>query len=109
MERRISYRAQVDVPIYAFIDGFRHECRAVDLSSAGMVFERSRGLLARDLPGLSPFEIHLPEARPVRARGRCVWGRDRLQAIRFVLIEDADRLTIAEHLDRRMRLREPLH
>lgn len=108
MERRISSRAQVDVPVYAFIDGFRHECRGVDLSATGMVFQRSRGLVAREISGINPFEIHLA-GQSIRARARCVWGSERLQAVRFVLMHDVDRLTIAEHLDRLVRLHEPLH
>jgi hypothetical protein len=118
MERRISSRAQVDLPICALVDGFRHACRAVDLSTTGMVFERSRGLFARELPGLAPFEIYLDGARdsrrsggarPIRVRGRSVWTRDRLSAVRFVVMNDVDRLTIAEQLDRMVRLKEALH
>ncbi|MFT3773660.1 MAG: PilZ domain-containing protein [Minicystis sp.] len=109
MERRISSRAQVDVPICALVDGFRHACRAVDLSPTGMVVERPRALLSRDLPQVSPFELYLGEGRPIRARARPVWSRDRLVAVRFVWMNDADRLTIAELLDRKVRLHEPLH
>lgn len=109
MERRIASRAQVDVPICALVDGFRHDCRAIDLSPMGMVFERSRGLLERNLGQVSPFEIHLPGSRPIRARARPVWGKDRLLAVKFVVIHDADRLTLAEMLDRKVRLGEPLH
>lgn len=109
MERRISLRAQVDVPICALVDGFRHACRAVDLSPAGMVFEQTRALAARHLAQVAPFEIHLPGGRPIRARGRRVWGDGRLLAVKFVVMNDADRLTLAELLDRKVRLREPLH
>lgn len=109
MERRISLRAQVDVPVCALVDGFRHECRAFDLSPTGMVFERSRALAGRHLAQASPFEIYLPGSRPIRARARPVWGRDRTLAVKFVMMNDADRLTIAELLDRKVRLHEPLH
>jgi hypothetical protein len=109
MERRISSRAQVDVPICALVDGYRHACRAVELSPTGMVVERSRALEARALHQVSPFELYLGSGRPVRARARPVWSRERLLAVRFVWINDADRLTIAELLDRKARLREPLH
>jgi hypothetical protein len=108
MERRISCRAQVDVPVCALVDGFRHECRAVDLSPLGMVFERTRTLASREMPGLNPFEITLGGAQ-IKTRARSVWSRARLLAVRFVVMNDADRLTIAELLDRKMRLREPLH
>jgi hypothetical protein len=109
MERRISLRAQVDVPICALVDGFRHECRAFDLSPLGMVFERSRGLVGRDIAQVSPFEIYLPGVRPIRARARPVWGKQRVTAVKFVVINDADRLSLAEMLDKKARLHEPLH
>lgn len=109
MERRISLRAQVDVPICALVDGFRHECRAIDLSPLGMVFERSRALAARHLTQAAPFEIYLPGARPIRARGRPVWDRDRVMAVKFVMMHDVDRLVLAEMLDKKARLREALH
>jgi hypothetical protein len=109
MERRISMRAQVDVPICALVDGFRHECRAFDLSPLGMVFERTRSLVGRHVGQTAPYEIYLPGARPIRARGRPVWGKQRLLAVKFVVINDADRLTLAEVLDQKLRLRQPLH
>ena len=109
MEPRISLRARVDVPICALVDGFRHECRAFDLSPLGMVFERTRALTGRHLGQVAPYEIHLPGARPIRARARPVWGKQRVLAVKFVLINDADRLTLAELLDHEVRLRQVLH
>ena len=81
----------------------------VDLSAGGMVFQRSRGLCSREIAELNPFEIHLDTGQVIRARGRSVWNRERLQAVRFVLMHDVDRLRIAEHLDRLVRLHQPLH
>ena len=46
---RVVAKACGDVPICALVDGFRHECRAVDLSPTGMVLERTRALAAREL------------------------------------------------------------
>ncbi|MFO0760926.1 MAG: PilZ domain-containing protein [Byssovorax sp.] len=109
MERRISSRAQVDLPVAALIDGFRHECRAVDLSPGGMVFLRSRGLRARELSQINPFEIHLDIGRIIPARARSVWCKDGFQAVRFVWMHDVDRLEIAEHLDRVARRSGLLH
>ncbi len=110
MERRISSRAQVDVPICALVDGFRHACRASELSPTGMVFERSRAARrSRQMAQAAPFEIYLPGSKPIRARARPVWASERIQAVKFVVISDADRLTLAELLDRKVRLREPLH
>lgn len=109
MERRIGSRAQVDVPVSAFVDGFQHPCRAVDLSVSGMLVERSRILAARLPSQMNAFELKLAGAGPIRVRARTVWSEQRLQAVRFVVMNDVDRLTIAEHLDRMVRLREPLH
>ena len=110
MERRQGARGQVDFHVSALLDGHRHRCRAVDLSATGMVIERTPALAARTLPGVTPFELQLVEgARPIRLRARPVWDRDRLVALRFVAMSDADRLTIAEHLDQKQKRFEPLH
>jgi hypothetical protein len=111
MERRISSRrARVDMPVFAIVDGFRHACRAVDLSSTGMVIERTKRLASRELVSMSAYELWLAgEAGPIQARARNVWTQGHLTALRFVVMNDVDRLNIAEHLDRLQRLREPLH
>ncbi len=109
MERRFSSRAQVDVPVTAYVDGARHACQVVDLSASGMVFQRNRSLASRELPDVNRFELFLGPNRPIRARARSVWSRGGLQAVSFVLIHDADRLVIAEHLDRLSRLHQMLH
>jgi hypothetical protein len=108
MERRGSRRAQVDLPAVAFVDGYRHRCRAIDLGPLGMVVERPRIFAARELPLSTPFEIELG-VRPIRARARPVWTRDRLVAVRFLDMRDVDRLTLAELLDDKRRRGEPLH
>ena len=109
MDRRHAARAQVDFPVSALLDGHRHRCRAIDLSPTGMVVLRSPSLARRSLPALVPFELELGAGRPIRLRARPIWDRDSLLALRFVVMSDADRLTIAEHLDRRVQLQEPLH
>jgi hypothetical protein len=109
MERRFGPRAQIDFPLVAIVDGFRHRCRAVDLSVTGLVFERAKSLGERELSQVTAFELSLGTGRPIRLRGRPVWNRDRLQAIKFVSMNDADRLTIAEHLDRKVVLGDPMH
>lgn len=109
MERRLGSRAQVDLPVNVLVDGFRHRCRAVDLSANGMVFEPSRVLSQRSIGLLNAFELMMLGQKPIRARARSVWSRDGLYAVRFVTMHDVDRLVIAEHLDRIARLREQLH
>ncbi|MDC3952563.1 PilZ domain-containing protein [Polyangium jinanense] len=109
MERRIGPRAQCDYPLVAIVDGHRHACRAVDLSVSGLVFERPRALVDRELSMTTAFELDVGAGRPIRLRGRPIWSKDRLQAIRFVSMNDADRLTLAEQLDRKKILGDPLH
>jgi hypothetical protein len=109
MERRISPRALVDYPLTAIVDGHRHHCRAIDLSVNGLVFQRSKSLMERELSQVTAFELSLGGGRPIRVRARPVWSQERLQAIRFVSINDADRLTIAEHLDHKVILGDPVH
>jgi len=109
MERRIGPRAICDYPLVAIVDGHRHACRAVDLSVSGLVFERPKGLRGRELSQVTAFELDVGHGRPIRLRGRPVWSSDHLQAIRFVSMNDADRLTLAEQLDRKTILRDPLH
>jgi hypothetical protein len=109
MERRSNLsRARVDLPAFAFVDGHRHACRAVDLSPRGMVVARPHALRERQLEGLGAYELLLG-ARPIRARTRAVWSNGDLLAVRFVSVNDVDRLNIAEHIDRLRRLREELH
>ncbi|WP_437294740.1 PilZ domain-containing protein [Sorangium sp. So ce426] len=109
MDRRQGARAQVDFPVSALVDGHRHRCRAIDLSPTGMVVERAPALAGRALPAVTPFELDLGVGRPIRLRARPVWDRDNLLAVRFVVMSDADRLTIAEHLDQRAHRHQPLH
>lgn len=99
----------VDVPAWCFVDGFRHPCRTVDLSATGMVVERPRSLWDRDPPQLAPYELHLAGRRPIRVRARFVRGDARVVAVRFVVMHDADRLTIAEHADHLARTPGLLH
>ncbi len=99
----------VDVPTWCLLDGFRHACRAVDLSATGMLVERPRTLAERDPPQLGAYELHLDASRPIRVRGRTVRSEGRILAVRFVVVHDVDRLTIAEHADTLSRARVVLH
>ena len=110
MERRISARVEVDLPVFALVDGFLHGCRAVDLSSTGMVVERSACLAKREPPQVTTLELDLRDGRrPIRVRARTVWSRGRFCAVRFVRMHDVDRLTLAEQFDRAVWRRQTLH
>jgi hypothetical protein len=47
--------------------------------------------------------------RPMRALARPVWTTGSQQALRFVRISDADRLSLAEHIDLLARRGVPLN
>ena len=109
MERRTGSRAQVDLPVGAFVDGFRHTCRAVEISPRGMLVQRGKRLVGRGLRGVCRMDLHLEAGREIHLRGRTVWSDGPLQAVRFVVMDDVDRLDIAEHLDALARQARPLH
>ncbi|MEZ4295172.1 MAG: PilZ domain-containing protein [Polyangiaceae bacterium] len=109
MERRTAARMMVDVPAWCLLDGHRHACRAVDLSSTGMLVLRSRSLAQREPPGIGAYELHLAGKRPIRVRARAVRSEGPLVAVRFVVMSDVDRLNIAEHADELARRRVSLH
>lgn len=89
----------VDLPAWLLLDGHRHACRTVDLSTTGMVVQRGKGLAERDAVQLGAYEISLGTRRPIRVRARTVRVDGPLVAVRFVVVHDVDRLTIAEHAD----------
>jgi len=99
MERRTAARIQVDLPAWCLLDGFRHACRTVELSTTGMVVQRTRMLSEREPGQIGAYEIVLGDQRPIRVRARTVRSDGRLLAVRFVVVHDVDRLTIAEHAD----------
>jgi hypothetical protein len=109
MERRNAARIMVDLPAFSLLDGFRHSCRAVDLSSTGMVVQRTRALADREPREIGAYELFLGETRPIRVRARTVRADGLLLAVRFVVVHDVDRLTIAEHADAVARTRGALH
>lgn len=99
----------MDLPAYCLLDGHRHAVRTVDLSATGMVVQRSRTLAEREPHEIGAYEIHLDARRPIRVRARTVRSEGALLAVRFVVVHDVDRLTIAEHADRLSKGRGSIH
>lgn len=99
----------MDLPAFCLLDGFRHEVRTVDLSTTGMVVQRSKTLAEREPHHLGAYELFLDEERPIRVRARTVRSEGLLLAVRFVVVHDVDRLTIAEHTDRAAKSRRSIH
>lgn len=99
--RGIGLRARTRFPVLVCEGATVAHCRAVELSVSGIVVDRGRELSARELKSHFKLELALPEQRyPVRVLARVarhVAGTS--YAFKFVLISDADRLTLMEHVD----------
>ena len=79
-------------------------CRAVELSSTGVVIQRGRELSEREQKALFKLDLFLPyQSRPVRVLAKVARPLGQTSyAMRFVLVADVDRLTLMEHLDREL-------
>lgn len=100
MTRRLGLRGRTDFPVLARAGALATSYRGVELSATGIVLDRGRELAARDEALTYELELRLPErVRPIRALARRVWSRGSLVALKFVRLGDADRLSLAEHLD----------
>ena len=108
MHRRCSVRAQTDVPVSVYANGSVFACRAVDLSTQGVVIERVPGLDHHDARPFYWMKFGLGDDG-VLALARPAWKKGRSQAFRFIEISDADRLTLAEEMDRASRSCLSLH
>ncbi|HEV8248052.1 MAG TPA: hypothetical protein VGP93_19895 [Polyangiaceae bacterium] len=98
MRSRIGLRARTDFRVIASSGKRNTRCRGIEISSSGIVIDR--GVSPADVPFYQWLELHLPERlRPLRALARSVWSAGTQQALKFVRISDADRLSLAEHLD----------
>jgi hypothetical protein len=110
MERRFGLRGQVDLLAIQHLDGFGHECRVIDISARGLVVQRTKVLAER--PSRLMYRLELPVGegeRRIRALARPVWEQGLLQAMRYVAVDEVDRLEIAEMLDRLGRQGAVLH
>lgn len=99
--RGIGLRARTSFPVLVCEGATTTHCRALELSPSGIVIDRGRELSERELRSHFKLELALPEQRyPVRVLARVarhVQGTS--YAFKFVLISDADRLTLMEHVD----------
>ena len=76
------------------------QCRGIELSPSGILLDRGRHSAARSTSLFVHLEVVLPEqSRTIRVVARPVWRRGSQQALKFIRISDADRLSLAEHLD----------
>ncbi len=108
MRGRVGLRARTDFRVIAKSGSRRAHCRGIEVSSSGIIIDRGRN--APDVPFYQWLELYLPERlRPLRALARSVWNEGTQQALKFVRISDADRLSLAEHLDLQSRRGAPMH
>lgn len=101
--RRIGLRGNTNFPVAAYDGKAVTHCRAVEISSTGIVLDRGRQLGPDDQQALLRLQLFLPgRAAPIRALARPVRQFGTSQALKFIAISDVDRLTLTEHLDRRL-------
>jgi hypothetical protein len=94
--------------VVAIDGGLRSQFRGIEISPTGMVVDRGRR--RRAVPLVQWLELYLPERlKPLRLLARPVWTEGAQQALTFVRISDADRLSLAEHLDLQRRRGLPLN
>ena len=108
--RQIGLRGHTNFAVILHNGDLVAHCRAVDVSSTGIVIDRGHALVADEEEGVFRLELYLPDASaPVRALARVARNLGTEQALRFVAISDADRLTITEHIDRQWSRGATLH
>jgi hypothetical protein len=102
MRGRTGLRVRTDFDVVAWLGGMKSHCRAIDLSTSGVLVDRGRQVRPADERLMVDLELLLPEsAEALHAVGRSVWSQGTMQAFCFVGLDDVDRLTLAEHIDRR--------
>ncbi len=100
MERRVGLRGRTDFGVIAHDGIVAARCRGIEISPTGIIVDRGREIALAQQSLLQKLELRLPERiQAIRAWARPVWVRGSQQAYRFVRMSDADRLTVAEHLD----------
>jgi hypothetical protein len=100
MDRRVGLRARTDFTVITQNGCLKAHCRGIEVSPTGMIVDRGRPVEQGTGPALLGLELRLPErVRSLKALARPIWSMGSQQAYRFVKMNDADRLTLAEHMD----------
>jgi hypothetical protein len=107
--RQIGMRGHTEFSVVLYDGVVAAHCRATDLSTTGIVVNRGHAV-EDDESGIVRLELYIPHApAPIKALARPVRQLGSEQALRFVAISDADRLTLGEHLDRQCTRTAGLH
>jgi hypothetical protein len=101
MLTRFGLRARTDVEVIARHGHFTTRCRGIEVSPTGILLDRGPAGTSLEDHLLIELELRLPErVRVLHALARTVRSvGGNQQALRFVEMSDADRLTLAEHMD----------
>jgi hypothetical protein len=109
-QRSIGLRGDTEFPVLIYDGVVASHCHAVEVSSTGIVLERGFPGRSNERRGSVRLELYLEDApRPLRVLARSVRWLGTKEAYKFTTINDADRLTLTEHLDREWRRGHPLY
>lgn len=98
MRLRRGARARTDFPVTVREGSLKAHSRCIELSASGAIVVRTRDADAG--PSLLTLELYLPERhRAIRVLARRIWSYGSQCAFRFERVSDADRLSLAEHVD----------
>jgi PilZ domain-containing protein len=100
-ERRREARVELGVRAAVRVDGSWRLYRVCDVSCAGAQLARASN--EPPPPPVHTLVIDLGAGTPVRVLARTVWSKPGRHAVSFLAMNDLDRLTIAEGLDRCIR------
>jgi hypothetical protein len=104
LERRYAPRASTELSVLIGDGVLVSWARCLDISTGGILVSRNRSAGDTDWRIYFRLEIELPGLdQPITALARPVWSRGQFQALKFLRMSDADRLALAEHVDRMSR------
>jgi len=99
-ERRYAPRARSEMAVHIGIPPLLADARTLDVSMGGVLIARDRPLLVADTDTLLDVDFALPgDPSPIHAIARTIWWWGPYQALRFIKMEEGDRLRLAEHID----------
>lgn len=98
MHHRSALRAQADLPVTVYADGYVFDCRTADVSTQGMRLASVGGLAHHTARPVYLIEFPFDSGSAL-AIARPAWWRGGEAAFHFVAMSDCDRLSIAERMD----------
>jgi hypothetical protein len=100
VERRQAPRTATELSVLVGDGAVVSWARCVEISTGGVLLSRDSST-DNDWRIYLRLELELPgRQEPINAVARPVWSRGPFQALKFVRMSAADRLAVAEHVDR---------